>query len=138
MASTFQTLTDVYSDVRFNAGKDSNTLEDADLLRIANKYYFPMFRELVDLNEELYAEISSADLVASQREYILPTDSSSTPFGGGLIKLQRVEISYDGSNWYVASPISLQEIATPTILDVDLNNIYAKSSPVYWFKDRSV
>ena len=96
-----------------------------------------MFRELVDLNEELYAEIASTALVANQREYSLPTDSAST-FGSGLIKLQRVEISYNGTNWYVATPISLNEIGTPTILDADINNAFDKSSPKYWFKDRSV
>ena len=96
-----------------------------------------MFRELVDLNEELYAEIASTALVANQREYSLPTDSAST-FGSGLIKLQRVEISYNGTNWYVANPISLNEIGTPTILDADINNAFDKSSPKYWFKDRSV
>ena len=96
-----------------------------------------MVRELISLREDLYAELSSADLVADQREYILPVDSAST-FGGGLIKLQRVEITYDGSNWYVADPISLQQIPTPTILDVDLNNEFDQRNPKYWFKDRSV
>src|SRR3990167_8248844 len=125
MASSYQTLADVYSDVRYNAGKDSNTLVDADLLRLANKYFNLMFRELVGLNEDLYAEIASTALVADQREYSLPADSAST-FGSGLIKLQRVEVTYDGTNWYVANPLSLQEIAGPTILDADLNEQFEK------------
>ncbi|MEK6897504.1 MAG: hypothetical protein AABW93_03160 [Nanoarchaeota archaeon] len=137
MASTYQTLTDVFADVRFNAQKDSTTLPNADLFRLANKYFNLMFRELVGLHEDLYGEISAAALVASQREYALPTDSVST-FGGGLIKLQRVEITYDGTNWYVADPLSLQEISGATILDADLNAQFSKSAPRYWFKDRSV
>lgn len=136
--AAYQTLAEVNSDVRYNAGKDSNTLLDADLLRLANKYFFLMFRELVDLNEDIYTEISSADLSADQREYILPTDSASTPFGGGLVKLQRVEVSYDGTNWYAANPISLHQIPTPTILDKDINDVFSKSNPKYYFKDRSV
>lgn len=137
MPSAYQTLQNVYDDVRFNCGKDTNTLTNAELLRLANKYYALMVRELVDLNEDLYAQISSTALVANQREYPLPTDSVST-FGGGLIKLQRVEISFDGTNWYVADPLSLQEISSPTTLDADINRQFQKASPRYWFKDRSV
>ena len=137
MASSYQTLTDVYSDVRYNSGKDSNTLVNSDLLRLANKYYRLMVRHLIDLNEDLYAEISNTALVANQREYPLPTDSITT-YGSGLIKLQRVEIAYDGSNWRVADPISQQEIVDPTVLNADLNNTFDKSDPVYWFKDRSI
>lgn len=140
MASSYQTLDNVFSDVRYIAGKDSTTLSDTNLLRTANKYYSLMVRELIDLSEDLYAEISSADLVASQREYVLPTDDTATTYGGGLIKLQRVEINYDGSSsgWRVADPISLQQIPTPTILDADVNAEFDKGDPKYWFKDRSV
>lgn len=140
MAAAYQTLADIYEDVRYLAGKDSTTLEDADLLRIANKYYLPLVRELVDLNEDLYAEISTANLVANQREYVLPTDNTTSTYGGGLIKLQRVEINYtgDSTDWKVMDPISLQEIATATKLDADINSTFDESDPKYWFKDRSV
>ena len=119
MASAFQTTDNVYTNVRFIVGKDSNTLTDANLLGLVNKYFNLMFRELVDLNEDLYAEFSSTALVASQREYQLPGDSATT-FGGGLVKLIRVEISYDGTNWYIADPIGVRNIPSPTVLDADL------------------
>lgn len=140
MASSYQTLSDVYTDVRYIAGKDSSTLADADLLRMANKYYLLIIRELVDLNEGLYGEISSADLVINQNEYALPIDDTSTTFGGGLVKLYRVETNYDGSSsgWKVADPISPYQISTPTYLDADINSTFDKSDPKYWFFDRSV
>lgn len=142
MASTYQTLTDVYADVRYLTGKDSTLLQNADLLRIANKYYLLLCRELIDLNEDLYAEISYTALVNGQREYPLPVDNTdgtgSNPYGGGLVKLQRVEITYDGSNWRVASPIGFQEIPGPTVTDADVNRLYDKDVPRYVFKDRSV
>jgi len=137
MASTYRSLADVYSDVRYNTGKDSVTLIDGDLLRLANKYFRLMVRELIDLNEDLYAEISYTDLVLNQREYPLPVDSAST-YGGGLIKIQRVEICYNDTDWYLASPISQQEIPGPTVLNADINSIYSEGAPKYWFKDRSV
>jgi len=140
MAASYQTLDNVFSDVRYISGKDSTTLTDANLLRLANKYYLLMVRELVDLNEDLYAEISFTDLVADQREYVLPVDNATTTYGGGMIKMQRIEINYSGgsNDWRVADPISLQQIPTPTILDADINSEFSSSDPKYWFKDRSV
>jgi hypothetical protein len=104
---------------------------------MANKYYLLMVRELIDLNEDLYAEISAANLVANQREYSLPIDDTSTTYGGGLVKLQRVEVNY-GSGARVADPISIQQNADPTIADSDINNTFDTADPKYWFKDRSV
>lgn len=135
--SSYQTLQGCYTDVRGLAGKDSTTLPDSTLLPIANKWYMQIVRELVSLNEDLYAEISSTALVANQREYPLPTDST-TDFGGGLIKLQRVEIAYDGINWRVGSPTSSQEVPGPITLDSDLNAQFDQGAPRYWFKDRSL
>lgn len=140
MPSSYQCLSNVFSDVRYISSKDATTLTDANLLRLANKYYLPMVRELVDLNEDLYAEISFTDLVANQREYVLPVDNTTSTYGGGLIKMQRIEINYSGgtNDWQVADPISLQQIPTPTVLDSDINSEFSSGDPRYWFKDRSV
>lgn len=138
MASTYQTLGNIYTIVRSIAGKDINTLTDDTLLAFANKYYYRIVRELVGLNEDLYAEISSADLVADQREYLLPQDDTTTPFAGGLIKIQRIEVTYDGSTWKVAEHIRFNQITTPTILDSDIDIYYSKSFPKYYIKDRAL
>jgi len=99
-----------------------------------------MIRELVDLNEDLYAEISYTDLVESQQEYVLPTDDTSSTYGGGLIKLQRVEINYTGdtTGWNVAHPVSPQTIIGPTITEQDVNRQFVIGFPAYAFKDRSL
>lgn len=145
MAANFQTLQDVFDDVRDLSNKDSNTLKDANLLRLANKYYLWIVRNIIDLNEDLYAEIASTDLVANQKEYPLPVDDTtgsgpnSTVYGGGLIKIQRVEINYSSSTeWTVADPISWQSIPLATILNSDLNAQFDKGDPKYAFKDRSI
>ena len=138
MASNWQTLDNVFTVVRDIANKDITTLPDTTLIPFANKYYFLMIRELVDLRENLYCEISNTDLEANQREYPIPVDSTSTPYGGGAIKIQRVEVSYDGSSWEVAEHIVLGNITTPTILNSDIAEEYSKTSPRYYFKDRSI
>lgn len=145
MAATYQTLADVFSDVRFISSKDSTTLPDSNLLRLANKYYLLLVRELVDLNEEYYGEISYTNLISGQREYVLPIDdttgsSSRGVYGGGFVKMNRVEVNYTGnaSDWRLSDPISVQQIPTTTIADADLNAQYSKNDPKYWFFDRSV
>lgn len=146
MASTFQTLADVYADVRYNTGKDSTTLTDAQLLRLANKYYAQIVRHLVDLNEDIYAEISSADLVANQMEYVLPVDNTSSTYGGGAIKIMRVEVSLDGTNWYEAKPFGLSNLGIPFMKAesgnaaaiTTINLEFSSTQPYYSFADRSI
>lgn len=144
MAAIYQTLNDVFADVRFNVAKDEYTLTDADLLRIANKYYLYIVRELMNIKEDLYGQISSIILQEDQSEYILPIDDTTgdppndKPYGGGLVSIMRVETSYDGSNWYVNRNVSTSQIPNPTTLVSNLNNIYSKTSPIYWFFDRSI
>lgn len=145
MASTFQTLGNIYTIVRSLANKDSNTLSDTTLLAFSNKYYYLMVRELIGLNEELYTNICVADLVSNQSEYTLPTDSTSSAFAGGAIKIMRVEVSHDGTNWYVAKPIDLTSQAHATIFSsttgptvATINQNYTQPSPKYAFFDRSI
>ncbi len=138
MASTYQTLSNIYDDVRGLANKDSTTLLDATLLRLANKYYGRMSRELMSINEDIYAEISYADLVVNQQEYPLPTDDTDSPYGGGATKIQRVEVSFNGATWYIAKPISYDEVLGSSVLQADRNSQYSTSAPVYAVLNRSI
>lgn len=139
MASVFQTTSDLFTDIRTIAQKDTTTLPDSVLLKSVNKYFLQYVREIASLNEGLYAEISTTDLELDQMEYVLPTDNTSSTYGGGLIKITRVEVSYDGgSNWYLAQPITLPEITVATASQTLINRQYIRQQPQYWFYDRSI
>ena len=138
MASSWQTLSNVLTTVRSLVGKDTTTLPDSELLPIANKYYYLIVRELIGLNENFYAEISSSDLVLNQEEYVLPIDNTTNTYGGGLIKIQRAEISYDNINWRVITPLSLPSVVFPVATDASVATYYSSSYPSYWFADRSL
>mgnify|MGYP001579821571 CR=1 FL=1 len=145
MASNFQTLANIYSLVRSLSNKDSTTLSDATLLAFSNKYFYLLVRELIGLNEEFYGEISVASLVANQTEYALPIDDTATTFGGGMIKILRLEVSHDGSNWYIAKPIDLINQSSPIIFSsttgptvATINQDYSTTSPEYAFFDKSI
>lgn len=137
MASTYQTLGNIYDDVRSLANKDSTTLTDATLLPIANKYYGLMVRELIGLNEDLYGEIATIDLVDGTYIYALASDDTSSTFGGGVIKIERVEITYDSTNFRVMRPIELSDIPLPITVN-NLNLIYSTISPVYFYREASL
>ena len=140
MAASYQTLAGLYADCRFVTNTDSTTLIDADLLLLANKYYGLIFRELVNTNENICAEISYTDTVSGQQEYPMPVDDTSSTYGGGAVKILRVEASYDGTNYYVASPFSITDRQHSTIgnTDASINNYYSKYNPNYAYFDRSV
>lgn len=142
MAAVYQTLQNIFDDVRYIAGKDATTLPNTDLFRIANKYFLWLMRQEADLNEYLYGQISFTDLIANQREYPLPVDdeagSTLHPYGGGAINILRVEISYDGTNWVVARVVAVPDLTREITTDAGLNNQSTKSQPIYYFFDRSL
>jgi hypothetical protein len=65
---------------------------EADLLRILNDYYLRMATELTNLNDGKFGVKADTTLCINpnQEDYALPSD---------LVKLKRVEVSYDGSSW---------------------------------------
>lgn len=145
MSSTWQLLSAVYQDVRSLTNKDATTLTDATLLPLANKYYYQIIRELTDANQELYAEISSADLVSGQKEYVLPIDNITGSgqngiYGGGAIDILRVETKIDGANWHIAQEVDLQNLSIPHLADssANINANFDQSKPVFAFSDRSI
>jgi len=68
--------------------------------------------------------IRPADLVADQRDYTLPTD---------MIKFKRLTISYDGTNWYKATPFDIGE-SGEVIKDAN----FSKEAPMYDLQYNSV
>jgi len=80
-----------------------------------------------DFDDKNYTDnfpIKTADLVADQRDYTLPTD---------MIKFKRLTITYDGTNWYKAMPFDIGE--TDEILK-DAN--FSTQRPMYDLQDNSV
>jgi hypothetical protein len=145
MASTYETLANIQTNIRNIVQKDTNTLTDAVLLPIANKWYRNILRELSGLNEQLFAQISSTSLVAGQREYPMPADDitgvTSHPYGGGAIQLTRVEVALDGANWYVAKQIpSLNSIRDLTFSGGpnSVDSFYQTNEPAFAQFDDSI
>ena len=73
-------------------------------------------------------ETATADLVASQQEYIFPSD---------ILKIKRIEISYDGTNWYKAEPMDINERGEATDT-TSIASDFTTSEPFFDLMDNSV
>lgn len=98
-------LTTLYAKVRYLLGELSSTqYSDTNCLRALNDYYHRAIAlALRSAGEwEINGEVATTDIVASQQEYILPTD---------LIALKRVEINFSGddNNWVVMTALDMRQ-----------------------------
>lgn len=83
--------------------------------RLINNRYHQVMTMIIssqdewDFDDQNYANypIITTSLVANQQDYVIPTSEK-------VLKIKRVEVSYDGTNWYRANPIDINEIATST------------------------
>ena len=80
-----------------------------------------------DFDDKNYTEnfpIRPANLKAGQNDYTIPSD---------MIKFKRLEISYDGTNWYYATPLDVGEYG------IHLKSSYfSESNPRYDLRDNSI
>ena len=78
---------------------------DTDLTRVINKQYHRVVTSVIEVFEDYYLTESTADTVANQQEYSLPTD---------FFKTRRVELNYDisdsNSSFSRCLPINIDEV----------------------------
>ena len=81
-------------------------------------------KDFDDLNYTDNFPIRPTSLKKNQRDYTLPTNA---------IKIKRVTISYDGVNWYKATPFDINESGT-----VLKDSLFSVKSPRYDLLDNSI
>lgn len=109
---------------------NSTSYSDADLDVAINTYYDLFATEILASMDEwdFQGEIATTDLVANQQEYVFPSD---------ILKIKRIEITYDGTNWYTASPMDINERGYPTDTTT-LSGDFTASDPFYDLMDNSI
>lgn len=84
-----------------------------------------------DANHTGYSTLST-DLVSGQRDY-------NFGISDGVVGIKRVEISYDGVNAYLSTPIDSSEIQTPLMESyTDIDNDFSTSAPGHDWKYNSL
>ncbi len=115
---------------RFLTNTSTNTYTDLDLTAALNMYYGEVIQEIIQAQDgwDFQAETATADLVADQQEYTLPTD---------ILKIKRIEISYDGTNWTPVTFMDVNETSSATDTTTVGNN-FQKSEPYADLMDKSI
>lgn len=115
---------------RFITDTDTATYTDLDLDASLNTYYDLFCTEILDSMDEwdFQAEIATADLVSGQQEYVFPTD---------ILKIKRVEVTFDGTTWRKAEPMDINEIGNPTDT-ASISRNFSVSEPYFDLMDTSL
>ena len=88
------------SKARYFTRTSAVNYSDADLISNINTYLHYFVNEIIESMDgwEFQGEMATADLTANQQEYIFPA---------GMLKIKRVEVSYDGVSWHEAVPFDI-------------------------------
>jgi hypothetical protein len=78
---------------------------------------------------DFQGEIATSSLVANQQEYVFPSD---------ILKIKRIEITYDGTTWYEARPEDVNEQEYDSGSVARINDNYDQSEPKYDLMDNSL
>lgn len=126
----------IIEDIDFQCASDSTTYPTADKLRAINKaihYVTHLILEAqdeADFDDSNYTDfpIYTTSLVADQQDYALPDKT---------LKIQRVEISYDGTTWVKVEPFDIGESSQPTDA-TSVEGDFSTSKPYYDVRSNSV
>ena len=110
---------------------DATSYSDADKhqdLSVAGKYFLGiMLESMTDWN--ITGDTATDDLVANQREYDFPTN---------FIKLKRLDLKLDGTNWYRATYIDEGEISDSIASESDITEQFTNTEPYYTFRGNKI
>jgi hypothetical protein len=134
------TLADIASTVRFLTNSDSTSYTDAQLLINLNTWYQKIVTMIFESQDESDFDdarntdypIETTPMVASQRDYSIPVSNA-------VLKIKRVDLTYDGTNYYRAYPIDDGSVSTD--MGANLANTdqdFVKQNPRYDVKYNSV
>jgi hypothetical protein len=123
-------LTALRAYARMKTNTDSTTYTDEDTLVSANVWYDSFHAEIINSMDDwdIGGEIATTDLVTGQQEYVFPDD---------ILKIKRIEITYDGVTWRVAKRFDVNENDIPTDPTSIANN-YSISAPFVDTYDNSI
>ncbi|QGH73335.1 MAG: hypothetical protein [Siphoviridae sp. cttb18] len=111
-------------------GTNTTTYTDAAKHRAYDRWSNNIIAEIMEAMQDydFQGEISTHDIVASQREYIFPTD---------ILKIKRIDLKLDGSNWKRASEIDASQLGNSYAAEADIIARFTNDEPYVEFLDNS-
>lgn len=118
------TLEQIYQDIDFLLNTTANSYPTPDKLNSVNRWYMKVFHNILQSSDDwdIQANTGTINLVAGQQSYSLASLDA--------LRIKRVEVSYDGSNWYQALPYSVSESSIDNSASSIASNFF-KESPYY-------
>jgi len=126
--SAISTLDDYIDDI---LGSDSTSYTDAKKHRSMTRWAHNIVEEVMEAmaDSDFQGEYSLHDLVANQREYLFPSD---------LLKIKKIDLKLDGSNWKTTNWIDETDIRSRSIAsEADIIKIFNNNNPFVSFFDES-
>lgn len=124
------TIANLLTDVTRKGGIDSARYSSANIMRVftnaAHEINAEVMRAMKD--NDFQGEISLHDLVANQREYLNPSD---------LLKMKKVDLKLDGSNWKTAGVFDASEVPDKLSAEADIIARFSNDVPMVDIMDES-
>lgn len=138
------TIAEISSQLTRATGAGTADYSNADrLVDINNAYHRVAALILSSQDESDFDDVNHADypdlttpLVANQRDYSIPQSER-------VVAIKKVSISYDGVNWYTATPIDSGETILPgnpgdSTAETELDSYFSKTAPRYDYRNNAV
>jgi hypothetical protein len=139
------TLGDVATKSRALVHGDTSNYTDANLLIDINLWYQKVVSMIFDSQDDSDFDdarstnypVQTTPMIANQRDYTMPVSER-------MLKLKRVDITYDGVNWYRADPLDTGKYQfgigynNSTSVDANFDANFIKAAPRYDYAYNSI
>lgn len=133
------TLGDIATYARNLTNSDTTSWTDVFLLITLNIAYQKVVSMILESADESDFDdarrtnypIQTTPLIANQRDYTMPVSEK-------VLKIKRIDITYDGTNWYNARPIDDGEIAFGMGNDATTDQNFTRTEPRFDWKYNSL
>lgn len=132
------TLGDIATKARFLTNTDIVSWPDANLLIDINIWYQKVVTMILESQDESDFDdarrtnypMQTTPMIANQRDYTMPVSEK-------VLKIKRVDVTYDGVNWYKANPLDDGEIVWGMGSDTLTDQYFIRQEPRYDVKYNS-
>lgn len=100
---------------------DSTSYPDIDIDASINRYYDIFVTEIIEAMDgwDFQGEVATTDLVEDQQEYVFPSD---------ILKIKRIEVTFDGTTWENVQFMDINERGRATDT-TSIGNDFSTSEP---------
>lgn len=133
------TLGDIANKARALTHTDTTSYTAANLLIDINIWYVKIVSAILESMDEAEFDdirntnypIQTTPMIAVQRDYTMPVSEH-------VLKLKRVDVTYDGTHWFKAEPLDDGEFPYGMGSDTEVDASFIREYPRYSFKFNSI